>query len=60
MNFNFVVRLWTVINVVGINLYKCMYVCICSGMFVLCMYVGENVCRPSLLCNPVDSKIDNK
>ena len=25
----------------------------------MCMYVGEHVCRPSLLCNPVTDKIDN-
>ena len=26
----------------------------------MCMYVGEHVCRPSLLCNPVVvDKIDN-
>ena len=25
----------------------------------MCMYVGEHVCRPSLLCNPVIDKIDN-
>ena len=23
------------------------------------MFVGEHVCRPSLLCNPVYDKIDN-
>ena len=25
----------------------------------MCLYVGEHVCRPSLLCNPVIDKIDN-
>ena len=25
----------------------------------ICMFVGEHVCRPSLLCNPVYDKIDN-
>ena len=28
--------------------------CVC-----ICMFVGEHVCRPSLLCNPVHDKIDN-
>ena len=28
--------------------------CVC-----ICMFVGEHVCRPSLLCNPVYDKIDN-
>ena len=25
----------------------------------MCMYVGEHICRPSLLCNPVIDKINN-
>ena len=37
--------------------------CVCVvryGMCVcICMFVGEHVCRPSLLCNPVYDKIDN-
>ena len=45
------------------NLYNCMYVCtyiVRYGMCVcICMFVGEHVCRPSLLCNPVYDKIDN-
>ena len=35
--------------------------CVCniaSYLCCMCMYVGEHVCRPSLLCNLID-KIDN-
>ena len=34
----------------------CMYVCIYVCMFNL----GEHICRPALLCDPVFDKIDNK
>ena len=39
-------------------LYVCMYIC----MYIyVCMFnLGEHICRPSLLCDPVFDKIDNK
>ena len=38
----------------------CKLLCVCnitSYLCCMCMYVGEHVCRPSLLCNPVIDKI---